>query len=185
VETVAKLLLTEDDAETVDAVLGDLTRRGHGLVWANTGLEGAARAQTEPFDALILDRRRLAATQIALDRVMQGDLRQRLPIGERGDEFNRLAGNVNRMLDEIERRLGEVSSIGDAIAHDLRTPLTRLRARLERTRDGAISVAEFCDAIDQGLAWIDQTLTMVTAVLRIGEIEHKRRFAGFAPVELP
>lgn len=130
-------------------------------------------------------RRRLGATQIALDRVMQGDLRQRLPIGERGDEFDRLAGNVNRMLDEIERLLGEVSSVGDAIAHDLRTPLTRLRARLERTRDGAVSVAEFRDAIDQGLAWIDQTLTMVTAVLRIGEIEHKRRFAGFAPVELP
>ncbi|GJE74981.1 Transcriptional activator protein CopR [Methylorubrum suomiense] len=56
VETVAKLLLIEDDAETADAILGDLTQRGHGLVWANTGLEGAARARAEPFDALILDR---------------------------------------------------------------------------------------------------------------------------------
>lgn len=129
-------------------------------------------------------RRRLGATEAALDRVMQGDLRQRLPVGERDDEFDRLAGNVNRMLDQIERLLGEVSSVGDAIAHDLRTPLTRLRARLERTRDGAVSVDEFRDAIDQGLAWIDQTLAMVTAVLRIGEIEHGRRAAGFAPVDL-
>ncbi|SFL65702.1 sensor histidine kinase [Methylorubrum salsuginis] len=129
-------------------------------------------------------RRRLAATEAALERVMRGDLGQRLPVGARDDEFDRLAGNVNRMLDEIERLLHEVRSVGDAVAHDLRTPLTRLRARLERTRDGAETVVEFRDAIDQGLVWIDQTLAMVTAVLRIGEIEHGRRFAGFAPVDL-
>lgn len=129
-------------------------------------------------------RKRLSATEAALERVVRGDLRQRLPIGTRDDEFDRLARNVNRMLDEIERLLGEVASVGDAVAHDLRTPLTRLRARLERTRDQAASVAEFRDAIDQGLAWIDQTLAMVTAVLRIGEIEHGRRIAGFAPVDL-
>lgn len=129
-------------------------------------------------------RRRLAATEAAVAQVMRGDLGRRLPVGRHGDEFDRLAGNVNRMLDEIERLLGEVRSVGDAVAHDLRTPLTRLRARLERTRDHAGSVAEFRAAIDQGLAWIDQTLAMVTAVLRIGEIEHGRRSAGFAPVDL-
>ncbi len=88
------------------------------------------------------------------------------------------------MLDEIERLLKEVRSVGDAVAHDLRTPLTRLRARLERSREQAGTVEEFRDAIDQGLAWIDQTLAMVTAVLRIGEIEHGRRSAGFAAVDL-
>jgi len=129
-------------------------------------------------------RRRLAATEAAVAQVMRGDLRKRLPVGGGNDEFDRLAGNVNRMLDEIERLLGEVSSVSDAVAHDLRTPLTRLRARLERTREQASSVAEFREAVDQGLAWIDQTLAMVTAVLRIGEIEHGRRFAGFAPVDL-
>ncbi|MGM9458246.1 HAMP domain-containing protein, partial [Lacticaseibacillus rhamnosus] len=76
-------------------------------------------------------RRRLAATEAALDRVMRGDLRQRLPVDGRGDEFDRLAGNVNRMLDKIEHLMGEIRSVGDAVAHDLRTPLTRLRARLE------------------------------------------------------
>ncbi len=59
-----------------------------------------------------------------------------------------------------------------------------MRARLERSREQAASVEEFREAIDQGLAWIDQTLAMVTAVLRIGEIEHGRRRAGFAPVDL-
>jgi signal transduction histidine kinase len=88
------------------------------------------------------------------------------------------------MLDEIEHLLGEVRSVGDAVAHDLRTPLTRLRARLERTRSQARSVAEFHEAIDQGLIWIDQTLAMVTAVLRIGEMEDGRRRGAFAQVDL-
>ncbi len=87
------------------------------------------------------------------------------------------------MLDEIEQLMGEVRSVGDAVAHDLRTPLTRLRARLERSRAQAKTVAEFHEAIDQGLAWIDQTLAMVTAVLRIGAMEEGRRTA-FAPVDL-
>lgn len=128
-------------------------------------------------------RRRLAATEAALAEVMRGNLGKRLPVGGRGDEFDRLAGNVNRMLDEIEHLMGEVRSVGDAVAHDLRTPLTRLRARLERSRAQARTVAEFHEAIDQGLAWIDQTLAMVTAVLRIGAMEEGRRTA-FAPVDL-
>ena len=129
-------------------------------------------------------RRRVAATEAAVAQVMRGDLDQRLPVGDAGDEFDRLAGYVNAMLDEIGRLMEEVRGVGDAVAHDLRTPLTRLRARLERTREEAGSVGEFQDAIDQGLAWIDQTLAMVTAVLRIGEIEHGRRCAAFAPFDL-
>ncbi|MGC5778740.1 HAMP domain-containing protein [Methylobacterium sp. NFXW15] len=128
-------------------------------------------------------RERLAATEAALDEVMRGNLGKRLPVGKRNDEFDRLAANVNRMLDEIERLMGEVRSVGDAVAHDLRTPLTRLRARLERSRAQAQTVKEFHDAIDQGLAWIDQTLAMVTAVLRIGEMQEGRRTA-FGPIDL-
>jgi signal transduction histidine kinase len=129
-------------------------------------------------------RSRLAATEAALAEVMRGDLRKRLPVSGRGDEFDRLAGNVNRMLDEIEHLMGEVRSVGDAVAHDLRTPLTRLRTRLERSRVHASTVVEFRETIDQGLAWIDQTLAMVTAVLRIGELEGGRRRAAFARVDL-
>lgn len=129
-------------------------------------------------------RRRLAATEAAVAEVMRGDLRKRLPVGHDDDEFDRLTRNVNRMLDEIERLMGEVRSVGDAIAHDLRTPLTRLRARLERSRSQARTVAEFRETIDQGLMWIDQTLAMVTAVLRIGEMEDGRRRGAFTRVDL-
>ena len=129
-------------------------------------------------------RRRLAATEAAMVEVMRGDLRRRLPVGDHDDEFDRLTRMVNRMLDEIERLMGEVRSVGDAVAHDLRTPLTRLRARLERSRSQARSVAEFREAIDQGLVWIDQTLAMVTAVLRIGEMEDGRRRGAFTEVDL-
>jgi len=129
-------------------------------------------------------RRRLASTEAAVARVMRGDLHQRLPVGEAGDEFDRLARDVNGMLDEIERLMEEVRGVGDAVAHDLRTPLTRLRLRLERGRDQACDIEELRQAVDQGLVWIDQTLEMVTAVLRIGEIEHGRRCAAFGPVDL-
>ncbi|WP_457107173.1 ATP-binding protein [Methylobacterium sp. P5_C11] len=129
-------------------------------------------------------RRRLAATEAAVAEVMRGDLGKRLPVGPHDDEFDRLTRTVNRMLDEIERLLGEVRSVGDAVAHDLRTPLTRLRARLERSRSQARTVGEFREAIDQGLVWIDQTLAMVTAVLRIGEMEDGRRRGAFTQVDL-
>lgn len=129
-------------------------------------------------------KRRLASTEAAVARVMRGDLRQRLPVGDAGDEFDRLARDVNGMLDEIERLMEEVRGVGDAVAHDLRTPLTRLRLRLERGRDQARDIDELREAVDQGLVWIDQTLEMVTAVLRIGEIEHGRRCAAFGPVDL-
>ena len=129
-------------------------------------------------------RRRLASTEAAVARVMRGDLRQRLPVGEAGDEFDRLAQDVNGMLDEIERLMEEVRGVGDAVAHDLRTPLTRLRLRLERGREQARDLAELREAVDQGLVWIDQALDMVTAVLRIGEIEHGRRCAAFGSVDL-
>jgi signal transduction histidine kinase len=167
------------DADEVDRVR-QTTLRALGLGLAPT----LALAMAGGLFLAGRGRRRLAATEAALAQVTRGDLGQRLPVGRRGDEFDRLARNVNRMLDRIEHLLGEVRSVGDAVAHDLRTPLTRLRTRLERSRAEARTVAELHDAIDQGLAWIDQTLTMVTAVLRVGEMEDERRRAGFAGLAL-
>ena len=128
--------------------------------------------------------RRVTTLDQAIADIRQGRLSGRLPVAGTHDEFDRLAAGVNSMMDEIERLLEEVRGVGDSIAHDLRTPLTRARTRLERSRDTVKTPAEFAAAIDEALGWLDQTFAIITAVLRIGEIEHGRRRAAFQPVAL-
>ncbi len=82
------------------------------------------------------------------------------------------------MLGQIERLVGELSSVGDDIAHDLRTPLTRVRAILERGRDNARTLQDMSDATDRAIAGLDQSLAIITALLRIAEIDHSRRSAA-------
>jgi signal transduction histidine kinase len=120
----------------------------------------------------------------AAARIMRGHLRERLPVRGSNDDFDRLALSVNRMLDEIERLLDEVKATGDEIAHDLRTPLTRVRTRLENARRKPAPAAELEAVIDRSMLGLDQALAVITALLRIREIEAGRRRAGFREVDL-
>ncbi len=120
-----------------------------------------------------------------VQRVVAGELKERLPTGGYDDPLNRLATIVNEMLDQIERLVNELASVGDDIAHDLRTPLTRVRAILERGRDTAGSMQDLYTATDRAIAGLDQSLTIITALLRIAEIDHSRRIAGMATIQLP
>ena len=128
--------------------------------------------------------RRVEAVRHACAQVMGGEFSRRLPVGRRRDEFDRLSEMVNRMLDEIERLVEEVRGAGDAIAHDLRTPLTRLRARLDRALDPEARHAPVEDVLGKSVADVDQLLATVTAVLRLAEVEEGRRQGGFRALDL-
>jgi signal transduction histidine kinase len=127
---------------------------------------------------------RLSEANRRIQRIVAGDLRERLPTRGGNDPFDQFAVSVNRMLGEIETLIQEIAGIGDNIAHDLRTPLTRVRVRLERGREHAATLPEFRAVADQAIAGLDQTLTIITALLRISEIEHGRRLEGFSEVRL-
>jgi signal transduction histidine kinase len=129
-------------------------------------------------------RNRLLEVNRRIQRIVAGDLRERLPSRGGDDPFDQFAVSVNRMLDEIETLIQEIAGIGDNIAHDLRTPLTRVRVRLERGREHAATLDELRTVADHAITGLDQSLTIITALLRIAEIEHSRRLDGFGEVRL-
>jgi len=128
--------------------------------------------------------RRVHAIREATLPIMRGDLAQRLPVSRHGDELDMLAGIVNAMLDEIERLLGEVKGVCDNIAHDLRTPLTRLRARIYRLQQQFDEGSSENATLEACLVDTDALLNRFRALLRISELENQQRRAGFDQVDL-
>jgi len=119
-----------------------------------------------------------------VQRIIAGNLRERLPHRNVDEPFSRLAAIVNGMLDEMETMITALSGVGNDIAHDLRTPLTRARLTLERGRTNATTLEQLQEVADKAIAGIDQSLTIITALLRLAEIENSRRSAAFGSVAL-
>ena len=118
------------------------------------------------------------------ERIVSGDLDQRLPVGSRPDSFGLLCAHINAMLDRLQQLVTEVRGIGDDIAHQLRTPLTRLRARIERGLREAHDRPSFEAVADAALIEIDKLLGIVAALLRVRELEDQARRSRFNSVDL-
>jgi signal transduction histidine kinase len=141
------------------------------------GLAAAAALSLRPL-------RRIDNLREASRAALQGELGVRLPVSRRRDEIDMLAGVANAMMDETERLLWEVKSVGENVAHDLRTPLNRLRALLWRVHQETKLAGPEREMIDQALAETDELLARFRALQRIGEIERRDRQAFFEPVRL-
>jgi signal transduction histidine kinase len=114
--------------------------------------------------------RRLDRVNESVERIMQGSFTERLPAIGMSAEFDHLSTNLNRMLERIAALMEGMRQVSNDIAHDLRTPLTRLRQRLEDIRNaepGTVSQ----DQIDAALAQIDQILSVFRALMRISSVE--------------
>ena len=125
--------------------------------------------------------RRLEAINETSRRIIRGDLSQRIPKRGTGDDYDQLAENLNGMLDVIERLMEDVRRVSDNIAHDLRTPLTRLRHRLESLKHASDTDQS---ALESALADADGLLATFNALLRIANIESGRRITAFQDLSL-
>lgn len=127
--------------------------------------------------------RRIREIQRISHKIVNGDIGLRLPVSNRNDELDMLAGIVNLMLDEIEQRMLDIKGASDSVAHNLRTPLTRLRATLNRLED-ICQEGEERTCVGQAIDEVDHLLSRFRALLRISEISGSMRKAGFETVDL-
>jgi signal transduction histidine kinase len=129
-------------------------------------------------------RRRIVEVNEQVQRIVAGNLHERLPFGNTDDPFSKLAMIVNGMLDEMETLIQSLAGVGHDIAHDLRTPLTRARLMLERGRNNATTLEQLQTVTDKTIEAVDQSLAIITAILRLAEIEKNQRSAAFGHVAL-
>jgi signal transduction histidine kinase len=115
--------------------------------------------------------RRIDAMTGTTQRIMAGDLSGRLPVGRSGDELDRLAGNLNAMLERIEALMMGLKEVSDNIAHDLKTPLTRLRNRAEDALSKSRTEPEYRSALERTIEESDGLIRTFNALLMIARAE--------------
>jgi signal transduction histidine kinase len=126
----------------------------------------------------------VAEVSATADAIAGGDLTPRVRRSGRGDEFDRMAESINTMLERIARLMDGVRQVSNAIAHDLRTPITRARARLEDAATHARSEPELRAAVERAVSDLDGVTAVFQALMRIAEIEVGARRSAFADVDL-
>jgi signal transduction histidine kinase len=115
---------------------------------------------------------------------MLSGLDKRIPLRGTNDEWDRVAENLNLMLDRIETLMGEVKQVSDNVAHDLRTPLTRMRGRLEKAYHRQRDSGDDQSLIGDTIADLDAVLRIFSSLTRIAQIETQERKGAFRTVNL-
>jgi signal transduction histidine kinase len=128
--------------------------------------------------------RRLDAINATSAEILAGSLHRRVPVGPRGDEFDRLATNLNHMLDRIEQLMIGLREVTDSVAHDLRSPLTRLRGQLELALLDGAKASPHAAALEQAIGEVDGLLATFSALLSIAQAEAGAARAGFQRLDL-
>lgn len=116
--------------------------------------------------------------------IIDGRLKERIPVRGTSDEIDRLSANLNRLFDSNQSLLESLKQVSANIAHDLRTPLSRLRQGLEEARSNTGGSKAYAAAIDSAVIESDQLLATFAALLRIAQIESGSRKAGFKTISL-
>jgi signal transduction histidine kinase len=129
-------------------------------------------------------RRRLRSISTTAETIIAGDIRKRMSVGPRLDEFDQLAATLNRMLDRIEGLLENLRQVSSDVAHDLRTPLAHLRTRLEQGKLSLATSEASTPVIDDAILRVDQVLELFSAILRIAEVESGQTRRLFGSVDL-
>ncbi|HWA22413.1 MAG TPA: ATP-binding protein [Caulobacterales bacterium] len=160
------ILLVARDMANSSVLVGRVTR----AVYFGAGLGFILSLISGYFASRQAARRAEALSRTAQD-VMRGDLTRRAPVVGANDEFDTLAQDLNAMLDRIERLMRSARTAGDAIAHDLRTPLTRLRSRLEAAIESTPNEEADREALRRALEETDSLLATFTAVLRLARVQ--------------
>jgi signal transduction histidine kinase len=127
---------------------------------------------------------RIEAINATSRAIMQSGLDKRIPLRGTNDEWDRVAENLNLMLDRIETLMGEVKQVSDNVAHDLRTPLTRVRGRLEKAYHGRRIGEDDQLLIGDTIGDLDAVLRIFSSITRIAQIETQARKGAFRTVNL-
>jgi signal transduction histidine kinase len=128
--------------------------------------------------------RRIGVFTAVAQRVTAGDLSGRMPVRNRSDDLDKLAGLVNEMLDHIERLVRQISSFRDAVSHDLLAPLSRLRITLDAARNNGESITDYATAVEVAIRESKTIERLLAAMRRLSEMETDARRAGFTQVDL-
>ena len=152
------------------------------FAWALLGMITLAAAGGTALSVAFLGR--VDAITRTAEAIIGGNIQRRIPLRGTNDEMDRLAGTLNRMLDRIGQLMDSLRQVSGDIAHDLRTPLGRLRQTLDEARRSARTSADYEAAFDRAISETDAILDTFSALLRIAQIEAGTRRAGFRPLDL-